>query len=231
MHCVVINGTEVKGCTYHLKEMLLEEIRPKKVTEFYLPKDAPAYCTGCKLCFEQDENLCPHVDKVKPIWEAMKAADLILFAYPVYALRTPGHVKSLLDHLAVHWIVHRPDPIMFTKTAILLTQSIGGPNGAAQRDVKTSLHWMGVPSVSTLGFTMRNGVIWDKIPRERKRDFHRKIRKFAKNYRVVQPKKLSLKGKAIFRVVKTMRKNAYNKLTPGEVPYRDLAYWMEKGWI
>lgn len=231
MHCVVINGTEVRGCTYHLKEMLLREIRPQKLTEFYLPKDAPAYCTGCKICFQKDEDLCPHVDKVKPIWEAMKAADLLLFAYPVYAMRTPGHVKSLLDHLTVHWFVHRPDPMMFTKTAIILTQSIGAPNGAAQKDVKTSLQWMGVPSVSTLGFSMRGRVDWNNIPLERKREFQRKIRSFAKNYRLVKPKRLSLKGKAMFGVVKAMRKNAHSKLAPGEVPYSDLAYWIERGWI
>lgn len=49
MKCVVINGTEQKGCTYNLKEIFLDELKPKQLTEFYLSKDAPQYCTGCKM--------------------------------------------------------------------------------------------------------------------------------------------------------------------------------------
>jgi len=39
MKCVVINGTEQKGCTYNLKEIFLDELKPKQLTEFYLSKD------------------------------------------------------------------------------------------------------------------------------------------------------------------------------------------------
>ena len=98
MKCVVINGTEQKGCTYMLKEIFLDELKPEQLSEFYLPKDAPDYCTGCKLCFMKGESLCPHHKKVAPIWQAMLEADLIVFAYPVYVLRTPGHVKA-------YWII------------------------------------------------------------------------------------------------------------------------------
>ena len=94
MKCLVINGTEQKGCTYNLKEIFLDELKPKELIEFYFPKDAPDYCTGCKTCFMKSETLCPHYKKVEPIWNAMLEADLIVFAYPVYVLRTPGHVKS-----------------------------------------------------------------------------------------------------------------------------------------
>lgn len=41
-----------------------------------------------------------------PVWNAVLAADLLVFAYPVYALRVPGQMKSLLDHFACHWMVH-----------------------------------------------------------------------------------------------------------------------------
>jgi multimeric flavodoxin WrbA len=44
----------------------------------------------------------------------MTDVDLIVFAYPVYALRAPGQVKALLDHFAVHWMVHRPKSEMFS---------------------------------------------------------------------------------------------------------------------
>ena len=35
MKCVVINGTEQKGCTYNLKEIFLDELKPKQCLEFY----------------------------------------------------------------------------------------------------------------------------------------------------------------------------------------------------
>ncbi|WP_207204781.1 NAD(P)H-dependent oxidoreductase [Miniphocaeibacter massiliensis] len=37
---------------------------------------------------------------VQPIWNKMLESDLIIFAYPVYVLRAPAQVKSLLDNLA-----------------------------------------------------------------------------------------------------------------------------------
>ena len=74
--------------------------------------------------------------------------------YKRQALRAPASVKSLLDHMCVHWLVHRPEPEMFTKTAVRITNSVGAPNGSAQKDVKTSLNWMGLSKVYTSGMGM-----------------------------------------------------------------------------
>jgi hypothetical protein len=39
---VVITGTEVKGCTFYIKEAFLQELAGVyEVTEFILPKDMP----------------------------------------------------------------------------------------------------------------------------------------------------------------------------------------------
>ena len=44
MKIIVINGTEKHGVTYRLKEIFLEPFREKaEITEFYLPKDCPAF--------------------------------------------------------------------------------------------------------------------------------------------------------------------------------------------
>ena len=205
MKCVVINGTEQRGCTYNLKEIFLDELKPDELIEFYLPKDAPGYCTGCKQCFMKSETLCPHYTKVNPIWQAMLESDLIVFAYPVYVLRTPGHVKSLLDHLGVHWCAHRPNPRMFDKTAAIITQSIGAPNNGAQNDVKTSLNWLDVPRVKKIGFGMMEGVVWDKISLKRRQGFEAKIRAFAREFRNIKPASRSLKTGFIFRMCKMMQ--------------------------
>lgn len=231
MRCVVINGTDIRGCTYHLKEMFLDELGASEVTEFYLPKDAPAYCTGCKRCFLEDERLCPHYEKVRLIWQAMVEADLIVFAYPVYVLRTPGQVKALLDHFGVHWFAHRPEPALFDKTAVILTQSVGAPNRAAQNDVKTSMEWLGVSKVKRIGFGMMEGVLWDEISAERKKKMETKLRAFARRFQGTAPVKKSLKTKIYFFIGKKLQERVLKKLPAEQSRSVDLQYWMDKGWV
>ena len=59
MKTVVINGTEVRGCTYNIKEAFLQELREgNEIKEFYLPKDMPEFCCDCKICFFENEEKC-----------------------------------------------------------------------------------------------------------------------------------------------------------------------------
>ncbi|MEL3908817.1 MAG: NAD(P)H-dependent oxidoreductase [Treponemataceae bacterium] len=231
MKCVVINGTEVKGCTYNLKEIFLDELKPTELVEFYFPKDAPSYCTGCKLCFTKGEKFCPHYKKVAPIWQVMTEADLIVFAYPVYVMRAPGQIKSFLDHLGVHWFAHRPKPVMFNKTAVIITQSIGASNRAAQQDVKTSLNWLGVSRVKQIGFGMMEGVIWNEISEKRRGVFEKKLRSFARRFNKLQPAKKSLKVKLLFTMCKMMQTSLLKKTPEGQELSADLQYWIKQGWV
>lgn len=231
MRYVVINGTEIKGCTYHLKEFFLDELKAQEVQEFYLPKDAPDYCTGCKRCFVEGEEKCPHFHKVNPVWQAMKAADIIVFAYPVYVLRTPGQVKALLDHFGCHWFVHRPEPVLLDKIGVILTQSVGAPNGAAQKDVKTSMEWLGISKIKTKGFGMMEGVIWDEISLERRKKMESKVRAFAREVSRISPRKWNIKTKLYFLVSKQLKKGTYKKLSSQEKPSVELQYWIDRGWL
>mgnify|MGYP000881576194 CR=1 FL=1 len=228
MKIVVINGTMVRGCTYHLKESFLEPLRAgNEITEFYLPGDAPGFCTGCKACFMDSEDKCPHAAKVRPIWQAMLAADLIVFAYPVYVMRAPGQVKALLDHLGVHWMVHRPKREMFTKRAVIITQSIGAPNGAAQKDVRTSFHWLGVSSVRRLGFGLMEGVIWDELSEKRRRKLAAVCRAFGDKHVAVRPARMRLKVRLMFAICRLLQKGVLKK----GIRSADNRYWIEQGWI
>lgn len=232
MHAVVITGTDVRGCTYHIKEIFLEALKADRVTEFTLPSQAPPYCLGCKRCFTDSESKCPHAHRVQPIWDAMLHADLLVFAYPVYVMRAPGHVKALLDHLGVHWFAHRPDPRMFHKRAVILTQSIGAPNGAAQKDVKTALTWMGVPSVDTLGFGLMEGVVWEALSEERRHKIAKKLRGLALKISVKDDKpRWNLKNHLFFKMCRSMQGSLRKKLKPGERPSADLQHWIDHGWV
>lgn len=229
MNIVVINGTEVKGCTYQIKETFLEPLRSAHtITEFYLPKDCPHFCCGCKVCFFKDERLCPHAEHTMPIWNAILAADLLVFAYPVYVLRTPGQVKALLDHFACHWMVHRPDRKMFTKRAVILTQSIGAPNASAQKDVATSLSWLGVSDVRALGFGLMEGVDWAGLSERRRNLIERKVKGLAANYLEFKPAQKSLKVRALFAISRMLHKKT---LKNSETPSADDQHWIDNGWI
>jgi multimeric flavodoxin WrbA len=229
MNIAVVTGTEVKGCTYRIKEIFLEGLRAgNQIAEFTLPKDMPHFCCGCKVCFFKDEKLCPHADRVLPIWNAMREADLIVFASPVYVLRAPGQVKALLDHFGCRWMVHRPDPVMFSKRAAILTNSIGAPNGKAQKDIMTGLHWLGVSRVRRLGFGLMEGVIWDELSAKRRAKIERKTQKFARAYRKFKPARKSLKVRFLFGLSRFMHKVILKKET---VPSADSQYWIEHGWI
>ena len=229
MNIVLINGTEVKGCTYRIKEFFLDELRSRnKITEFYLPKDCPHFCCGCKICFFKDENMCPHAEYIKPIWDAFIQADLIVFAYPVYVLRAPGQIKALLDHFGVHWMVHRPKEEMFYKQAVILTQSVGAPNRTAQKDVITSLTWIGVSRIKKIGFRLMEGVIWEKLSEKRKIKIEKKTRKFAKNYVKAKRAGKNFKHHILFAVCKMLHQKTAKTENPISA---DNQYWFDKKWI
>lgn len=228
MNITVINGTPQKGITYHMKEMFLDHLRDgSSITEFY-PADLPPFCLGCKNCFLRGEQFCPHAEKMKPIWEAMLESDLLVFAYPVYALRAPASVKSLLDHLCVHWMVHRPEERMFSKTAVILTNSVGAPNGSAQKDVRTSLSWMGVSAVYTCGAGMMGDVIWDKISDEHVRMLRKKTAKLYEKIRNTKPRHMKLKERAEFFMCKKIHRMV---LKGEETPSLDNQHYIDRGWI
>lgn len=98
MKCLIITGTEYKGITWNLKEIVRGYLEEKgdEVVEFTLPKDGPPPCTGCKICFHRGEEFCPHKDKVEAIWKAMMEASLLIFLTPVYLLDMPGQFKIFL---------------------------------------------------------------------------------------------------------------------------------------
>ena len=59
MNITVINGTEKHGVTYRLKEMFLADFSDNaNITEYYLPKDCPAFCAGCTNCILKGEQKC-----------------------------------------------------------------------------------------------------------------------------------------------------------------------------
>lgn len=229
MKIVVVNGTEIKGCTYQIKEVFLSVLRDgNEITEFYLPRDLPHFCNGCKTCFLKDEKLCPHAASTMPIWSTILKADLIVFATPVYALRAPAQIKALLDHFCCHWMVHRPDKAMFSKRSVILTNSIGASNRSAQKDIATSLNWMGISDVRCLGFGLMEGVIWNDLSDKRRNKIKSKTVNFAKKYVTYKLGRKRLKVRLLFLLCKIIHKGSLKK---EESPSADNQHWINNGWL
>lgn len=229
MKIVVINGTEIKGCTYQIKESFLEGLRQSnEIREFFLPKDLPYFCCGCKTCFFKTERNCPHASYVLPIWDAILDAELLVFASPVYALRTTAQMKSLLDHLCVHWMVHRPDERMFYKKAVILTNAIGVFNGGAQKDIATSLSWLGVSDIKTLGIALLEGVVWSELSEKRRRRITTKVKRFSKRYKKTYKANKGITVSLKFTICKMMHKSVAKTEKPLSA---DNKHWADKGWI
>ncbi len=229
MKIVVINGTSVKGVTYTMKENFLSYLREEnEITEFY-PEDFPDFCTGCKNCFLRGEEKCPHYVKKEPIWKAMLKADVLVFAYPVYALRVPASIKSLLDHLCVHWMVHRPEPVFFEKTAVIITNSVGSPNRSAQKDVKTSLNWMGLSHIYTCGAPMMGDIFVDTMTQKHRQMLEKKMKCLAdKVEKRRSHRPMGFKVRLLFDMAKFQHKMV---LKTEETPSLDNAHYIKYGWI
>ena len=225
MRITAITGTNVKGCTHHMMELFLKDLREgNDVNTFVLPKDGPPYCLGCKKCFLENEAHCPHADTVLPIWEAIQAADLIVFAFPVYALRAPAQVMALLDHLCAHWFVHRPKPVMFNKRAVIIAQAIGKFNRGAIKDVATSLSWLGVSSIRTLNIGLIGDVFWEKLSEKRRGIITRKINRLSGRCGTLKPASMSLKVRTKFLMCKLLHRMTARH---GEPLSTDDRYWAD----
>jgi len=137
-------------------------------------------------------------------------------------------VKALLDHLACHWMVHRPDRRMFSKRAVILTQSIGAPNRAAQNDVATSLTWFGVSDIKKFGFGTMGSIKWDEIDEKRRRKVETRLRNLSMEYLSPKPVSKNIKVRVFFFISKNIHRGLLKK---EEKLSADTQHWLDNGWI
>ncbi|MCH5160113.1 MAG: flavodoxin family protein [Clostridiales bacterium] len=230
MKITIINGTEKRGVTYKLKEILLQRFQGAEITEFYLPKDCPSFCVGCTSCFTKGEDCCKDFNYINAIEKSLIEADLIVITSPAYVMHATGAMKALLDHLAYRWMPHRPAPEMFGKRAVVITQCIGAGAKSSAQDIKHSLSWWGISQIGVFNGALMNDIVWDKISEKRRQKLTKNIDrlafKFAKiNYEKPAHTKLITKIKFILcrLIQKRVRKN-------GDIGL-DNEYWYNNGWL
>ena len=231
MNITVINGTSVRGVTYKLKELFLEPFRDEaQITEFYLPKDCPDFCVGCKACFLDDEHKCKDSEYIQKIEKAMLSADLLVFTSPAYVMHTTGAMKAMLDHFGYRWMPHRPAKEMFGKRAVIITQCLGAGDKSAAKDIKDSLSWWGISSIKVIRFRFLGDVKWERIADKKRRSMEDGVKLLAlkmKNIDYSKPAHTKLAVKFKFLAVKSLQAD----LGKDNLEYRDFKYWKEQGWL
>lgn len=231
MRITVINGTEKHGVTYRLKEMFLAEFKDKAtITEYYLPKDCPSFCTGCIGCIWNGENTCKDAQYIERIEQSLLEADLIVMTSPAYVFHATGAMKVFLDHFAYRWMPHRPAPEMFGKRAVVITQCLGSGAKSAAKDIKHSLSWWGISKVGIFTGALMSDVVWDRLSAKKQGELTRKMQKLSKKFARIdyaKPAHTNLMTKIKFSFCRVMQKSLHKS----DPEYLDGKYWAQQGWL
>jgi multimeric flavodoxin WrbA len=232
MKIVVINGTEQHGCTYAIKEIFLDAVgRGNNITELVLPADCPVFCTGCKACFYKDISVCPHAEYTVPIWEAISAADLLVFATPVYVFHATAQIKALLDHYGTKWMAHSPESQMFHKQAVILTCAAGAGMGGAVKDISDSLRYWGVSKIYAVKQALHE-TRWEQVSQNRKDNIARKCSAIVRRIKPTGKVTPGIGTRVRFSIMR-MATKLINKsqIKAGQPETQDHKYWRENGWL
>jgi len=232
MNIVVINGTELKGCTYSMKDTFLSAMgEGHSITEYYLPKDCPVFCTGCKACFYKDISVCPHSQYTVPIWDSVLKADLLVITSPSYVFNLTAQLKALFDHYATKWMAHSPEKQMFSKQAVIITNAIGQGMGKTARSIRDSLDFWGVARTYVIKQALFQAK-WSDIDNKRILSITAQCEKIAVKLIKRKHVKPRFKIKGLFYVMK-IAQIMINKseLKAGKKSTKDYLYWKENGWL
>jgi multimeric flavodoxin WrbA len=197
MKILVIYGQSHKGTTYTITQILLKKLKGE-VSEVFLPRDFHEFCIGCAQCIHNSEKRCPHYDKLSPITRMIDEADLLIVASPVYVYHVTGATKSFLDHYGWRWMIHRPEPSMFRKQAVIITTAAGAGTKSAIKDIRDSLFYWGIARTYQFGIATY-AVSYDKMSDQKKRLTDKKLDGIARRIQRTPEPKPSLKTRAFFR--------------------------------
>ena len=222
MKVVVIHGQNHKGNTYTVAHELAEKIGTE-ITEFFLPRDFDEPCIGCWTCFNKDLTHCPHYKKLKPIIDAMDAADVLILASPVYVYHATGQMMAFLDHFGSRWIVHRPIKKNFQKQGVVISTAAGGGMSSTTKDMYHSLFFWGFPKIYRLGLGVRASKP-SHLSKGVRRKIDKKTDKIAEQIKKNStPFTPTLKTRMWFEMVRFAHKH-FAKSEP------DYSYWEKRGW-
>lgn len=118
MNIVVLSGSPRKGAnTDTMVDAFAETAREggHTIEVIRVADKKIAGCLGCQYCFAH-EGACVRKDDMADVLEALKRADMVVFASPIYWFDITAQEKAAIDRLYAFSATGFP----FTKTALLL---------------------------------------------------------------------------------------------------------------
>ena len=230
MKITVINGTEKRGVTRKLKDTFLEGFPSAEITEFYLPKDCPAFCCGCTNCFMKGEEACKDYSYISAIEKSLIQADLIVMTSPSYVMHATGAMKALLDHFGYRWMPHRPAAELFGKRAVVITQCLGAGAASTAKDIRHSLSWWGISKIGVCKCALMSDIMWEHLPEKKRKRLQKKIGRLARKFAKIdysRPARTKVVTKIKFALCRFIQRRVRKKGIAG----LDNQYWYDNGWL
>ena len=101
MKVLVLNGSPKKQSdTFRMTERFLKGLNAAgehEVTVVNVIEKAIAPCKGCFGCWQKMDGHCVIDDDQNEILDLYKAADVIIWSFPLYVYGMPSHLKAVLD--------------------------------------------------------------------------------------------------------------------------------------
>ncbi len=228
MKICILYGSPRKKNTYAAVQQIKERLRLHEEVEFVeyiLQKEPHDFCCGCYTCINGAEEKCPHAAHVQPVIQAMRGADGLIFATPVYVMDMTAQMKAFLDHTGYFYIVHRPYPEMFQKSALVVSTAAGAGTKDANASVIRSLKHWGVRRIYSCGISIF-APGWDAIPASRKRKIEKRLDCVTDAFwrSLGAKKRPTMHTRLLFFAMKQMQKR---KKGTGA----DATYWKRQGWL
>jgi len=225
MKVTVFHGSPRKGNTYRAARIFMDGLTAcgdVEFTEFFLPKDLPAFCTGCQLCLGNPNDKCPHSQYTAPLLEAILQADALIFTAPNYACTMSAAMKNLLDHLDFLTMTVAPRKEIFLKKAFILTTGAG--SAAAVKPIKKFLKNWGINRIYSLGLRMFTDK-WDNMREKRRAKFEKSLRRAACRFYKAKKRRPYVSTVFMYRMNRFILKKYIGE---GNYPYE---YWKEHGYF
>lgn len=183
MKVALFHGSPRRGNTFKATSIFLDALREDgdvECAEFFLPSALPVFCTGCQRCLAGPRESCPHDEYVAPIYEAIIAADALIFTTPHFGgCDMSAGMKNLLDHLDFFTLNVAPRAEMFKKRAFIITTATGST--AAIKPIKKFLKNWGLNRVYSIGLRMFTDK-WNELTNSRRDSFERRLRAGARKF-------------------------------------------------
>ena len=101
MNILVLNGSpKQKSDTFRMTDAFLKGLNRTGEHTLHIVRVIErqiAPCTGCFQCWQRMDGHCVIEDDQNAILDLYRAADLVIWSFPLYCYGMPSHLKALLD--------------------------------------------------------------------------------------------------------------------------------------